>query len=183
MYRAPHCCRNCTWTSAEEPVGSAVTWGNRGDAPVSIRRAHRLQSPTGRELERAGNCSAALLYTCLRQRAEQPHVRSLGVTGPFTSFTLAFHETTQAFEGEYIMTVMCSFCHNLTNDKLTQLGKGEAGMLTQVCLTPRLCPFHLDTWQRNSNTEYVLSGHLFFPCLIHIHIGSKNKPKYKRDQD
>lgn len=29
------------------------------------------------------------------------------------------------------MKMMCAFSHDITNDELTQLGKGEAGMLTQ----------------------------------------------------
>lgn len=81
------------------------------------------------------------------------------------------------------MKIMCCFCPNITNDKLTQLGKGAAGMLTQICLPPSLFLFHLHTLQRNSSVDYLLSGYVFFPCLIYIYVGSRNKPKSKRNRN
>lgn len=41
------------------------------------------------------------------------------------------------------MKIMCTFGHNITNDKLTHLGKGEAGMLSQVP-DSQVCTF--STW-------------------------------------
>lgn len=139
------------------------------------------ESPAGK-LERVGNSSVALFFTCLRELCGYICIL-WGSLAPTTCSTLVFHKMTQASEEQYIMKLMCCFCPNITNDKLAQLGKGAAGMLTQICLPPSLCLFHLHTLQRNSSVDYRLSGYLFFPCLICIYVGSRNKPKSKRNQD
>lgn len=52
--------------------------------------ATNQKTPQGAEsherVERVGKSSVALLYTCLRERAERPQVRLLGVTCPSYQF-------------------------------------------------------------------------------------------------
>lgn len=59
------------------------------------------------------------------------------------------------------MKIMCTFCHNISNDNLTQWRKGEAGMLTRgpdSKFAP-LLPGHV---AKKLQHTHLLGGYLFF---------------------
>lgn len=80
------------------------------------------------------------------------------------------------------MKIMCTFCHNSSNDNLTQWRKGEAGMLTQGP-DSKFAPFlpgHVAKKLQHSASSWWIS---VFPCLIYVYISPRSKPKSKRNQD
>lgn len=175
-YRASHRCRNCTWERAEEAVGSAATWGSRG------RWGGQSEDPSGSRVPLESWRGLGIFLVSEKELSRHICV-PWGTLDPFTSFTLGFHRTALAFYREYIMKMMCRFYHNITNDKLTQLGKDEAGTLTQECLDYNFVPFSSTHIAKDLQCRVSTQGDLFFPCLIHIYVGSRNKPKSKRNQD